>query len=327
MPLRAVIVGAGIMGRWHARAAARAGARVVAVVDTDRVAAGRLAARIASTPRVLDDLSQCLDDCEVVHVCTPAATHTEVIHAALEAGRHVLAEKPLAPSLDETEGILDAARRAGVIVNPVHQFPFQRGVRNLLERQDELGDLVRVVYRTSSAGGIGRSDAGRAALLREILPHPASLFHRFVPGFDPLELDVHVQADDLVACGRHGTTYLDAFITLRGRPPCNELQITGTRASALADLFHGYSILDRVPTTGPGKAVRPFAFGTRVFAGAAANGLRRVARAEPAYPGLRELVQAFYAAVLDRGSPPPVSASEILAAAQLEAAVPRAAPA
>ena len=179
-----------------------------------------------------------------------------------------------------------------------------------------MGELVRIVYRTSSAGGIGRSAPERHALLAEIVPHPVSLFHRFAPGFDPLQLEVLVQAEDLRLAGRHGTTYLEAFITLRGRPPCNELQITGTRASALADLFHGYSILDRGAASGVGKLVRPFVFSGRQLVAAGANGLQRAARLELAYPGLRELIHDFYTS-LGTAAAPPVSDEEIVASAAL----------
>jgi predicted dehydrogenase len=316
--MRAAIVGAGLMGRWHADAVSRLGIPIVAVVDTQLGAAEILAGRIGAAVRTFEDLAACLDRfaVDVVHVCTPPSGHTPLVLFAVERGCHVLVEKPLAPTLGETEAILDSARRRGVRVNPVHQFPFQNGVRRLLARTSELGELVRIVYRTSSAGGLGRSPSERHALLAEILPHPVSLFHRFMPGFDPLQLEVLVQAEDLRVAGRHGTTYLEAFITLRGRPPCNELQITGTRASALADLFHGYSILDRGAASGAGKLVRPFAFSGRQLVAATANGVQRAARLELAYPGLRELIHDFYAS-LATATAPPISDEEIVASAAL----------
>jgi predicted dehydrogenase len=317
MALRAAIVGAGLMGRWHARAVARLGGEIVGVVDTDAAAAARLSARLGAG-RAFEDLGTCFEQCEVdvLHVCTPPGTHGPLVHAALERGIHVLAEKPLAPSADETRGILEAARKAGVSVNPVHQFPFQAGVRRILARRAELGELVRVAFRTSSAGGRGLGAAERTAILTEILPHPCSLFHRLTPGFDPTQFAVSAGQEDLLVVGRHGSTQLEAFITLRGRPPCNELQVTGTRASAEADLFHGFSILDKGSSFGRGKALRPLVFGSRLVLGAAANGVHRVARLEPAYPGLRGLVEAFYASIRANG-PPPISSDEIVASAEL----------
>jgi len=323
MPLRVAVVGAGLMGRWHADAAERCGAEVAAVVDVDAAAAEALAARRGRrSVRTFRDLATCLEDCavDVVHVCTPSATHGPPARTAVETGCHVLVEKPLTDSVAETDALLLLAAGAGVKVNPVHQFPFQPGVRALLERRSELGDIVRVAFRTSSAGGAGWSAEERRALIADIVPHPVSLFQRFAPGFDPAGLEIEVRDEDLVLAGRHGRVFLEAFITLRGRPPCNELHLTGTRASALADLFHGYAVFDRGPASGLGKATRPFVLGTRLLAGASFNGVSRAVRLESAYPGLRRLVGAFYRSVQD-GSPPPISADEITAAAVVRDAV------
>src|SRR3954469_18728676 len=72
----AIIIGAGLMGRHHAQAAAAAGARVAAIVDSDREAAMSLA---TSWPRAVTetDLDKALQStrAEVAHVCTPLATH------------------------------------------------------------------------------------------------------------------------------------------------------------------------------------------------------------------------------------------------------------
>src|SRR5215211_4743301 len=55
------------------------------------------------------------DDIDLVDVATPGNTHHEIAIAALEAGKHVLCEKPLANTLEESHEMLDAARRAGTV--------------------------------------------------------------------------------------------------------------------------------------------------------------------------------------------------------------------
>src|SRR6187402_3291831 len=52
------------------------------------------------------------DDIDLVDVCTPGHTHAEIVIAALEAGKHVLCEKPLANTVEEAEAMADAAERA-----------------------------------------------------------------------------------------------------------------------------------------------------------------------------------------------------------------------
>src|SRR5581483_6542367 len=304
--MRAAIVGAGRMGRWHAAAARRAGADVLAVVDPDVKAAHRLASRCGAATRVFDDLARCLSSVapDAVHVCTPLEVHGVQIASALEHGAHVLAEKPLAPSLAETKALLDAAHGAGRLVVPVHQFPFQPGVRRV------------VADRTSTAGGAGRDAAGRRELLAEIAPHVASLFLAFAPGTDVDALDVTATGEDVAVHGLAGATHLHAFVTARGRPPRNELEVVGTRSSAYADLFHGFAVVERGSDSGRGKAAPPLRLPAASGLAALVNGSKRAATLELAYPGLRELVAGFYAAVRGEG-PPPVGEHELLAAARL----------
>ena len=138
--MKVAIVGAGLMGRWHATYASRAGATITAVIDRDSEAATRLAKRFGAATDAAD--------VDAVHICTPLESHAELVRAALDAGRHVLCEKPLAPSLAETQALLDRAQEQGRVLCAVHQFPFQRGYRRMLERRARLGKIVRVAMRS-----------------------------------------------------------------------------------------------------------------------------------------------------------------------------------
>ena len=118
--LRAAIVGAGLMGRWHADAIARAGGRVVAVVDT-RIEQARKLAGDGEGFRSLDDLGSRMS-LDVVHICTPLATHVELAEQALALGANVVVEKPLAADAESTAALLgrsDGAAAAGRPGTPV----------------------------------------------------------------------------------------------------------------------------------------------------------------------------------------------------------------
>lgn len=316
---RVAVVGAGLMGRWHASAASLTGAEIAAVVDVRLDAASALAARHGEAS-TYSDLESALSAApiDVVHVCTPTEEHAALVGIALERGCHALVEKPLAESLAETEALLAQAQESGLAVNPVHQFPFQPGFRNVLERRARLGELVRVSYRTCSAGGEGRPPEERRRVLLEILPHPVSLLHHLVPlSSDLAELDVvRFTEDDLDLVGTLGDTRLDVSISLRGRPTRNELEVVGGQASALVDLFHGYAVVEGGRVSRSAKALRPFALGGQLVAKAGGNLASRALRREPAYPGLRELIRRFHAAAL-AGHEPPVPEAETLAAARL----------
>src|SRR3712207_1608475 len=90
------------------------------------------------------------DDIDLVDVATPGNTHHEIAIAALEAGKHVLCEKPLANTLEEAREMLDAARAAGTINMVCFNYrraPAVQLAKRLIE-EGRLGDIRhwRAVY-------------------------------------------------------------------------------------------------------------------------------------------------------------------------------------
>jgi len=316
--LRTAIVGAGLMGGWHARYAAREDAEIAAVVDPNPKAAEALARRFpgASSFATLPD---CLAEsaAEVVHVCTGLASHVPLAEAALQAGRHVLVEKPLAPGSAGVRRLVDLAQRARLRLGVVHQMPFARGFLRLRRELPALGRLVRIAYTAATAGAGDREGAERRAVLLEILPHPVSLFRALLgDAAEPSWKILGFTDDDLEMAGRHGETRLSIVISLRARPTRNELALMGTEAAASVDLYHGYAVIDRAGVSRASKVAAPFRAGSRLLAAAGINLLRRTASREPAYPGLRELIRRFYASVRDGGAGP-VSFEEMIETAVL----------
>jgi predicted dehydrogenase len=318
-PLRAAIVGAGLMGRWHAHYAARSGAKVVAVVDARADAAAALQRRFPRA-RAFASLEEALaaGAVDVVHVCTAAESHARLAEAALHAGRHVLVEKPAAASRSEAARLVGLAREKGVRVCPVHQLPFQRGVARVAADASRLGELLRAEYVVRSAGGEGRAPEARRALVAGMLPHPLSLFRKV------LGRAVAVHTWDVIASGEDELELaasdrglrLRVDIGLRARPTRHELIVTGSRATARADLFHGYAVIDAGGPSRMAKATAPLRAGTRLLWTAGANLARRALQREPAFPGLRELIRRFYASIA-QDTPPPIDPDEIVEAAAL----------
>jgi predicted dehydrogenase len=114
------------------------------VADLDRERAARAVGR-RSTVRVTDDLGAVLSDDRVdaVAVATPAWTHFEVALACLEAGKHVLVEKPFASSVAEGEKLVATAARSGLVLMCDHTYCYTPAVRKLGELlgSGALGDL------------------------------------------------------------------------------------------------------------------------------------------------------------------------------------------
>ena len=132
---RIAIAGAGLMGRWHADAASRAGGRIVGVCDSDRATARSLATRVAAA-HVETNLDALLAAAtpDIVHICTPLESHASLCERALVAGADVIAEKPLAEDAGTTERLLSLARERGI--------PMVLGVLNATRRIPDGGQVA-----------------------------------------------------------------------------------------------------------------------------------------------------------------------------------------
>lgn len=316
---KVIIVGAGLMGRWHAFSAIRAGATITAIVDPNIERANRLQ-REFGAQKTYKSLEECLgkSQSDIAHICTPDQNHLEAIRLCLAHKQHILAEKPLLSTLSETAEMLKHAHENGLKLVPVHQMPFQRGTSKLAADHSNLGKLVRVSHTAFTSGGDNKSETDRQHVLLEILPHPISLFYRFFG--DRLSADMlHVrrfQSGELEIDGTVDDTLLRISISLRGRPTRNELSVVGDRASAHVDLFHGFATYESGEVSKRSKILKPFRFGSNLVFDAGRNLVQRGASNEVAYPGLRNLIRQFYQCALN-GKPSPISEREILLCAEI----------
>jgi predicted dehydrogenase len=316
--VRAAVIGAGPMGRWHATELSRAGGVVVAVADREPTAAAALA---SSHPGAGDfqepEAMLAAAAPEVVHVCTPTASHVELAERCLDAGAHVLVEKPLAPDAAATEGLLSYAERRALTVCPVHQYPFQPGATRARRALPGLGRPLLIEATACSAGGELSPEVPLDELAGEILPHPLSLLAVLLEhGLDKLAWSASRPANGELrsAAVADGTT-ITISISMHGRPTRNELRAICAGGTLHLDLFHGYGFAERGAVSRLDKVLRPFMQSAGRTGAAAANLAARSLRREPAYPGLRELIRRFYA-TLRQGQPPPVPPAEALAVAR-----------
>ena len=144
--LQVALVGMGRIGRVHLQALADAeAAEVIGVYDQDQARARERAAS-AGVGQVYASWQDVLDDPAVqcVGILLPHDLHEQYATQALEAGKHVVCEKPLAPTLPECDRMLAVAARAGRRLLPVHNRVFSRAVEKMAEivRQEGIGDVV-----------------------------------------------------------------------------------------------------------------------------------------------------------------------------------------
>jgi predicted dehydrogenase len=140
----AVVVGTGFGCFTHVRALRAAGFDVVAVVgqDPEKTAAR---AKAFEVPVALTSLENALalDGVDAVTIATPPHTHAALAHQAIEAGKHVLCEKPLARDAAEATVVLEEAERAGIVHVLGTEFRFDTG--------------QALLARTVSNGAIGKA--------------------------------------------------------------------------------------------------------------------------------------------------------------------------
>jgi len=151
-PLRVAVVGGGI-GTQHIDALVGLAEQfeVVAFCDIDAERARSVAERYG-IGAALTSYEEVLarDDVDIVDLCTPSGLHFAQTRAALEAGKHVACEKPLAGSLAEVDELEALAERTGRHVSPIFQYRFGNGYRQLLHLRDKglLGKAYLAVVET-----------------------------------------------------------------------------------------------------------------------------------------------------------------------------------
>ena len=167
-PVNVAVVGLGFMGITHLRAyLANPLARVVAVCDAVRVPVNGVLAGVSGNIRKSDDIHlgahvkvyRTTDelfadpDVELVDLCTPTPLHAPQAIAALNAGKHVICEKPLARTSAEAREILEAAAESPGILMPAFCMRFWPGWRWLKQVVDEqtYGKVLAARFRRDSA--------------------------------------------------------------------------------------------------------------------------------------------------------------------------------
>ena len=129
-PVRIAVVGAGIMGTNHVRVARQLpGVELVAVVDHDLERAE--AAARAGGELAFRSVSDLFDIIDAVVIAVPTAYHAGAAIALAEHHVHLLVEKPLAPSVQEAQRIVDAATANGVVLAVGHIERFNAAVAEL----------------------------------------------------------------------------------------------------------------------------------------------------------------------------------------------------
>ncbi|MFZ1991488.1 MAG: Gfo/Idh/MocA family oxidoreductase, partial [Alphaproteobacteria bacterium] len=134
--LKAGVVGAGVFGGYHAQKyAALPGVELAAIVDVSKEAALKTAQHFGCHgTKALTKVSDLAKLVDIATIATPATTHYKVARQLIDAGVHVLVEKPIALTLEEADDLIERARTRGVKLQVGHQERYVIAATGLLSR-------------------------------------------------------------------------------------------------------------------------------------------------------------------------------------------------
>lgn len=146
--IQTAVIGAGFMGKVHTEAIRRLGnVEVAAICGVSEEEAQSFGEKYG-VPKRTGDYRTLVSDpsIDAVHVCTPNVLHHPISKAFMEAGKHVLCEKPLALSSKEAQDLVETARRTKVVAAVNHNlryYPVVQQARRMIEK-GELGEILVV---------------------------------------------------------------------------------------------------------------------------------------------------------------------------------------
>ncbi len=144
--IQAAVFGTGFMGKVHTEALRRLGNIEVAAVAASTQAAADAFAAQNNIPYATADWQSALARAGAVHVCTPNVLHYPMALAALEAGKHVLCEKPLTMTYTEARDLASIATRKNLthcVNHNLRFYPVVQHIRDMVAA-GELGEILLV---------------------------------------------------------------------------------------------------------------------------------------------------------------------------------------
>ncbi len=189
-------------------------------------------------------------DLDGVFVVTPPANHADAAIAAMQAGKHVFIEKPLAESLEDCYRIKFESERLSKTVMVGHTFVYHPAVRTFREALAEIGTL-RSVYTVRANFGLYQ-DVG---VVPDLLPHDLSIFTYLCDGFpDDVQALVNPNQDVAYVSATFGDVSCSAFLSWSYPEKTRKLVAVGDRGILEWDLSWAHILHHRkfAERQGPG---------------------------------------------------------------------------
>ena len=251
--MRFGLIGYGLWGRLHAEAIRKApDAELVAVACASRETAAAAERALPGVPVYLDYRALLAwPDIDAVDVVVPNHLHAQIGVAALAAGKDVLLEKPMAPTVEECDRLLEAARTSGRVLSIGLELRLSRQwgrIKTIID-SGEIGEplnavvnLFRFPYRPGAGGWRYEADRVGSWILEELVHHYDFLMWYFEGAGDPLSISA-------VASSRRGSARMaESFASV--------LRFDGGRYAVVTKTVAGFEYHLTVDIVGTEGAIR-----------------------------------------------------------------------
>lgn len=185
--LRLAVIGCGRWGPNHIRVFAEMDRAIVAgCADPSQARRENVLKRFPQIRAVADYRELLADDSiDAVVIATPTNTHAQIAREALQAGKHVLAEKPICATSREAAEVARLADDTGLVLMVGHVFLFNNGITEL-RKLVESGRLGRIHYMEANRTNLGPI-RGDVNALYDLATHDISIFN-YLMGAAPVEV-------------------------------------------------------------------------------------------------------------------------------------------
>ena len=325
---RVGVIGAGYVSAHHLRALmSLPSVRVVGIADLD-LAKAQAVARAFCLPAAYGSVEELLAaGVDVVHVLTPPAFHSRLAIQALQAGVHVLVEKPMAETPEQCEQMMAAAASTGRTLSVVHSGRLDpiilRGVE--IVRRGGIGKIISIDFHRSSdyppwpgGGKLPPQYRKGSYPFQDLGVHGLAIAEAFLGPIKSTEVDFRSTGLDTNLLFDEWTAKVDCelgparlYLSWNVRPIRSQVIVHGTRGVMQIDCFlQTCYVTSLLP--GP-KFASPVICTMRNAAKSLyqvpLNVLRFITKRLPGAPGIHRNIHDFYAA-LEKGTPVPVTPEE-----------------
>jgi predicted dehydrogenase len=336
--LRAAVIGCGAIAHEHlAYLGSSPRVELAAVCDSSRATASFMRERFRAGAWFTDAASM-LEKVRpnVVHVLTPPQTHAALVTMCLEAGAHVICEKPMTASMFETEALLSEARRRGrmlvesrnLLFNDIAIAIDRLATDGKLGSVREVDVLLSLDLTAGPFGDLNLSGPGvhlPGGAVHDFLPHLAYLFLYFAGRVQTVD---HVTGflENRSGNARVGYDHLDVLIEagdVRGRlriasdiaPPSFKMVVRGTERTVESDFYNPFLRIEGAPNVGKRAPFEQVGSGLKLAGAGVRNFLDKI-RQHGTYHGMPRMLDSIYEA-LQTGKKLPISEADMLATARL----------